>query len=235
MKSILLFALSLFFTLSIFAQESDGDKLLHFGGSLAPKLNWFLSEDKDRAEAQTEFGFALYGNVYYDINNRLQLRSGVGLHSINNSNRDYSITLDCDFDGQRADLYNSFVEYNLESLYLGIPLETKLKVAGGANHLYWKFGVELLLRISTTEEAQLHECGINTLELDENSLYEPRKNLVLLQTGFGYEWKVSTFKLFAEPMLAYSTSKTFESVGTTGSLIVNGNTLQAGLLLGIIF
>ncbi len=159
----------------------------------------------------------------------------MGLHSVTTSNKDYSPTFGCDSDGQGGvDLFNSFYEYDIRTLYLGIPIDAKLKLAGDANHLYWKFGAEILFKLSTKDQIDVHECGANVSELQNNFIYKPRKSSIVLQTGLGYEWKINKYKFFIEPMVSYGIFKTFEDVGITSSFIANGNSFQGGVLLGVI-
>jgi hypothetical protein len=225
-------------TISLSAQDKGlREKSMHFGLSLAPKVNWFLSDNKTLSDPGKSYAFSIYANAYYDLSSRVQLRSGLGLHRFETSSVDYSLNFGCDHDGQGGfDPFNSWAVYDIPSIYLGIPLDAKIKLAGDANHLYWRMGAELLFRLAQKDDVAMYECGMEPSDnIQENFLYVSRENNLLLQSGLGYEWKIKKQKLFIEPMIAYKIFKVFEDVGITSSLIVNGSSLQAGVLTGVVF
>lgn len=91
---------------------------------------------------------------------------------------------------------------------------------------------------------QLHECGISTIELEDDDMvllsgvFQPKTFLVLLNGGLGYEFPFTKKANFiVEPMIEYGVNGLFNK----NSLLRDGDALKGkrfigyGVLMGIKF
>lgn len=60
---------------------------------------------------ETVWGVKAQLGVYYDVNARFQINSGINLNLFRITTLDYTPRLGCDFDGLNVDLTNSWFEY----------------------------------------------------------------------------------------------------------------------------
>ena len=220
-------------TNSIFSQKSE--KLFHFGASISPKISIQKLDDKDLGTTEKELSLALSGDIYYDINEFIQLKSGVNINIIKTSQLDYSPRFSCDHNGQGGvNIYNSYYKTNIKAFYIGIPLDAKIKIVGNENHLFLLLGIQNLIKVSTSENVELIECMNRTLDVEDNFLFTPKKYLAILNSGIGIEFKVfKNKKMILQPLLELSLSDTYEKVGIVSSVINNSRLLNYGISVGI--
>ncbi len=226
-KTILLFV---FVSISsiVFSQE----KAIHFGASFNAKITHQIFEDSRFGESNDAFSITASGNVYFDLNSKFQLITGLSYSQYQINQIDYSPILACDLTSTfSVDPFNSYFKENYNTGYLGIPLEVRWKIVGEANHLFLQFGFEGLIKVALNESLSLVECnGANEVVAEDNFLKELNNFLLLSKLGIGYEFQLSKkMKLFFEPNVEYSLTKFFKK----GS--GNSNFFNIGLNTGIKF
>ena len=77
----------------LFGQEN---KVFHFGLSAIPQINISKFEKPDIGIGKNTFSIKGQFDLYYDVNSRLQINSGLNLKSLQISSIDYSPTFGCD-------------------------------------------------------------------------------------------------------------------------------------------
>ena len=216
-------------TNTILSQE----KVVSWGLSVAPKLSAYFLEDKELSDDVSAWNGACFVDLYYDIREDLQVKTGVGLHRFVMSQIDYSPLFGCDFNPNwGADIYNSYFKTKIIALYASVPIEFKWKIIEKKNHIYLKAGVEGLLKVASKDLVEVYECGMHTFNVLENSIFVPRPFLVLPNAGIGYEffaWKDK--RVFIEPEVEFSIFRFYEK----SPIINNGYLLNFGVLAGMKF
>lgn len=212
-------------SLAAFPQE----KLLHFGVVAEGTLSTLKYTDSALGEGEASVGFGIAGQAFYDISPRLQLVSGLGIRRLAVSQKDYSILLGCDHDGNGGPLpFNSWLIEEFKPLYLGIPAEVRLKIVGEEKHLFFQAGLEWLLNVGSDNKAWLVECATTRTELPTPLYGDFTNSLFMIKASIGVEFPiVKKRKIFLYPTLAYSLNTIFADRAT------NSRFLNAGLVAGL--
>ena len=214
---------------------AQDDQRIHWGIHLTPTI---IQQQFDESEATSSSQFALGGgiDVYFDLSSWLQLKTGLGYNHFILSLRNYSISFGCDFDGERADPFNSWIDYQSDPHFLSIPLETRFKILGKENHLYTKVGVELLLTLEESSQSYLYPCGDRTILLENRFSHTLKGGLLFTRLGIGSEFKLfQKLKAITELQVGYTPIPIYTlSLGSTAST-PNSHLLDFGLLLGCRF
>ncbi len=235
--------------LLIFSQVCIGQETANFkddiedphqftgGVSITPKLAIQFLENKELLGAKSIFGLGISGDFYYQPVNFFTLKTGLGLNYYGAyGERDYSLLFGCDNVGGVSDPFNSFTETQARTLYLGIPIEGRIKLVGDENHLFTSVGVESWLRILTKTRTKIHECGIPSTGTGAvaGKIVNQRQGLVLLTYGLGYEIGLNQGRsLFFEPRLEYSLTSPFSNPDANLSTFSENKFLNLGLRIGM--
>ena len=222
-----------FFSSTLFGQEQTED-LFHFGISVNPKLTIPYVDNPELIESINTINYSLSADLFYKVSDRFELKSGLNFSPVRLSQKDFSLTFGCDIDSQaNVDIRNSFTKENNVLLYLGIPLEGRLKFS---NNIYWKVGGEFLNLVYDRSVITLVECGMNEREINGNVLKEFNKTIFKLRTGLGVETNFKKDKkMYFEPQLEYSLNGFLDqsqpSIGQDNQV----KTLDIGLIVGLKF
>lgn len=235
MKTLFSILFVCLFSFNSFGQ--DKDKRVSTGFEFSVWNSQQLFDDNADIESENQFGGSLAATVFYDLNARIQLQSGVRFGWYRISETDFSPSFACDQDGTGGvNIKNSFFQIDYDLLYLGIPLESRIKLFGEENHFYGVAGVELLLNISSDGEVSLYECGENPRVLD-NPIFTANSWGLDLRLGTGYEFKLNKVKFYIEPQAELWLTKVFEKRPTliSADAINNSRLLSFAITAGLRF
>ncbi len=222
----ILFFLFLHSTVFLLCQNNKS-----FGIGIQNDFNRIIFIDKNNTEPTNTYSVGLEFPIYFDLNDKFQILTGLAINYKKLEFSDFSLIFGCDITPElMIDSRNSFLESEVESLFLGIPLQTRYKVTGEENHLYTRFGLDILINLITNYNHILFEC--RQREGARNAEYELRNFIWNLELGLGYEFKVSKkTKAFIEPNIQHSINRIFNPAYP----IQNGRLLSFGILLGLRF
>lgn len=232
MKKTILVLLSFVMLATVHAQTND--RAFHFGVSLTPKIT--ANQVDNNAVAKSDFatGLALNGDFYFNLLSRLQLKSGLGMQLTRLKQVDYSPLFPCDFAANgETNLYNSYFDITITAVYLSIPLNLKLNLTGGQNHVFLDLGLRNAFKLTSTEKVNLYECGAtDAYALMDSKLFAPKDYVFSLNAGIGYQASAFSGKtIILEPVVEYALTPTFQDI----PILNNGKMLNIGLQLGVLF
>jgi len=232
-----LFTLFILFQLLIYSAHAQ-DKKVSTGFEVTARSSQQLFDDDTSIESENQTGFSFSGTLFIDVNAWYQIKTGLNFNYYKIQERDFSPILGCDLTSQGfADPRQSFYALDYRFLYLGLPIESKFKLFGEANHFYAKAGVEFLFNISSEGSTSLHECGTTVSELS-NPIFTPNSFVFNTELGLGYELLIAKkTKIYFEPLVELWLSKVFEKQRTLISedAINNSRLLSFGLAAGVRF
>ncbi len=207
MKSIRLILLFAFLQMANVAIAQDAERLTHFGVSVTPQLSLQPMGASQVPADKYGFCFNIGGDVLYDLSAAIQLKSGLYVQQNSINYRDYSPQFPSDVENGEALPYKSYYDYELNQLFIGVPLEAKIKLgkAEKANHFFISGGARFQYLFKTSGTEQIVESGhpweeedIDQEEFDSNSMW------TLLTIGLGYEWAIGKGKLAINPVFDYA-------------------------------
>lgn len=221
---VIIFVTQLFlYTNTAFSQSESTFDL----GASVGVLNTFSTFNTDLAsdsDALASFSFGVI--LFYDLSDRLQIKSGIPLEQYSFEIIDFSPLFPSDFIDGMSDVNRSFRSSNISTSFLIIPVEIRYKLIGGINHLYATGGVRPKFLLddnsnhsitSGTDEIESSLLGINSFILD-------------LSFGLGYEFKLGAQKIYVEAK-SFIGLNDFESF--EGDTFANGRLNGLGLFAGI--
>ncbi len=193
MKLLLTFLLLFSFSLLSYGQQQ-----FHFGVEVMPKYT-LINFHKKPILGDPQLGYSIGGNIYYAINERHQIYTGIHVNQINLDFINYSMLLNCDFNSSHGNDYlNSYMRHTQELYYVTIPLRNKFKLNEQDNHLYIQSGFDFLYLSSSKIESYITECGQHEQALSQAQI-SPISFILLPNVGVGYEFKVyKNIKSFIE-------------------------------------
>ncbi len=149
---------------------SQDEKLVHYGFNVNPKWTIQNFENKTLGEESNSLSFSIGGEIYFAINHKIELKSGLNINQTYIEHKDYTVNFGSDFNGLELDNFKSYTEENYKILYLGIPIEGKFKIRGQENHVYFKVGFEPLFRFNNSSKMFLIESGRAARKINNNSI-----------------------------------------------------------------
>ncbi len=213
------------------------EKVVHYGIHVTPKIATQLFVGDKLIDAMKSYEISLGVDVFYDLSERVQLKSGLNYTAISLREIDYSPTFPGDGDGSGGhDPYKSWYEDKRKGHFIGIPVEVKMKLIGEVNHLYGKLGAETMFRVGSSSQSVVVESGTKETEIPDVLLNDFSPVLFKVNLGVGYEFALaSRTKMYVEPVLEYGVNKTFVESDPAGVLNNNSHLLNFGLMLGVNF
>ena len=240
MKAILLFTIFLFFYSLSFSQEIENDTLkkVVFGVSLTRQKVIPRLKDNGLSGYKSTFGVSIASEVHYNLSKVFSLRSGLAVQYLKTfGERDFSIVFPCDIDGNTTYILNSYVDPHVQTIYLGLPLETRVNIIAKNDQLFMSLGFESWLKVIAKTRGVITECGMNNTSSSPYpvSLEHQNQGLFLLTYGLGGEFLLKNQrKLSFEPRLEYSLNNVFRSDPNTTSITFSSNRiLNIGLRIGL--
>ncbi|MEZ4939314.1 MAG: outer membrane beta-barrel protein [Saprospiraceae bacterium] len=232
MKKTILVLVSFVFLATAHAQKND--RKFYVGVSLTPQITAQKVNNNAVADSDFATGLALNGDFYLNLHSRLQLKSGLGMQLTRLKQVDYSPLFHCDFavNGE-TNLYNSYFDIAITAVYLSIPLNLKLNLTGGRNHLFLDLGLRNAFKLTSKEKVNLYECGATDgYALMDSKMFAPKDYVFSLNAGIGYQASAFSGKtIVLEPMVEYALTPTFQDI----PILNNGKMLNIGLMLGVVF
>lgn len=192
---------------------SQDTTFISYGFELSPRIITNVFESNGISEPIYPLSGSATGNVYLNISQKLKVKTGIGLHQMRIGQKDYSILLGCDHDGNGgSDQYNSWIQSNHSILYLGIPTEINYYLSDKKSKPYLKIGGTILINLKEEGNNKVHECGgASTFEIAPPQL-QFAEFLVLLKGGFGYELDIKNrFAIYFEPSVELSINPFLQS------------------------
>ncbi|MEZ5059888.1 MAG: outer membrane beta-barrel protein [Saprospiraceae bacterium] len=228
-KTFLLLASTLLFSTFALAQN---DKKIQLGFNLGVKQIRELVENSELVKPENAVGFNLGLDVFFPLNDKILLKSGIQYNFLQVKRIDYTWTFGCDFTGNGFDYFNSWSEDVAKAHMIGIPVEARFRIIGGENHLYLKTGLQALFKVKQNTETTFVECKIHRGEANSNTWGEFAPALFLADLGLGYEFAVrQQFKLYFEPQVEYSLNKIIKENRRPN----NSRVLNVGMVCGVRF
>jgi len=131
-------------TLAVFiplvqAQESSWS----YGGHITPQYTIPIYEDSELSEEDNRINFKVGFDVFYDLSNVFQVKTGLGYHNFATDQRDYTLTFGSDFLSDPVDQRGSWIAEKSTIAYLGIPIAIRRKLTGQTNHWAIQRGLAL--------------------------------------------------------------------------------------------
>jgi len=214
------------------------EKNFQFGISSYLNRTVQIFEDSNLGISDNSNNFAISGDVFYAISSKVELKSGLSINQVRINLVDYSLLFGCDLDpiSGVSNESRSYTKQDYRTYYLGIPLESKIKMIGEENHVYIRLGMEFLFKLGSSKEILLSECGGEEREVSGSATHNLRNVIYNLTSGIGIEAKIlKDKKMYIEPQVNYSATSLFEEAGIVSDLTNNVRIIQYGILLGIKF
>ena len=227
----LILVLGLFFMPFIQAQEEEiEEKKLKMGVHFTPGLINLFFENPDLGIVDQTISFKLGVDVFYKLSKRIELKTGLSGQLQHLKQRDYSVILPCDIQssgGVRT--RNSWYEDQYITPYLGIPIEARFNLTTGKKILFYKLGVEGLVRLRKKGSRKLIECRDNTIFRVPANEIQPL--IANVNWGLGYEFSLAEQRLmYFEVQGSYSINKIFKKGQAD---INNSRLLNLGVTVGV--
>lgn len=232
-KVFFLLFLLLMFSPRIFAQRM----------TLGSKFSIYKTipmSDEIRSRCNLVLGYNFHFSIFYDVNNSYMISSGLGISKLAMELIDSSPSFLCDLsNGLLAEPERSFFAFRHSAYYLSIPLRNRIKVIGEENHLYLDFGIISSFFFTKKSDSYLHECGRNRISVTNNNKFSPKKFLINLDIGVGYEFRVnSKLKAYIEPLCQFYFKQFYDNPPSrilSSELFGNPYILNLGISFGTRF
>lgn len=240
MKTYLLSFLFLLFSISSFSQESQlPEKKIRFGVSVASQVNNHSFSNSQTNNDGTAWGVGINGEVYYQINPILEIKSGFGFSRYSVKVYDYSLIFGCDITNNLTFVDNSErsrIEFEDAEYFLHIPIAFQVNFSKNKNHFFWTGGIALMFRVAESNRAILYECGNRTGNISftnsSGDLLHGTKNISTLNTGVGYSLGLNNgTRLILSPYFEYAIKNAFEK----NNSILSGSNKDKMISYGIRF
>ena len=178
--------------LSTTSLMSQNESKFSFGISLgALTTNSIFDNDlASRTESSVSGNFAF--DVFYDITDRLQIKTGLIYESYAYSVLDFTPLFPGDLIDGVIDTNRSYNRSDIETTSLLIPIELRYKLLGDVNHLYLSGGPSLNFLL---DDNSIHTITVANDELP-TSLIEVNSIQINLRLGIGYECNLGPLKLY---------------------------------------
>ena len=183
----------LFFLITLSTIAFSQENKVHFGASFNAKITHQIFDDPNSNKSDDAFSYTIVGNIYYNINSKFKLISGLSFsHYKINQLDDLAVIFLCDIDPAQGYIpYNSYLKENYKTNYLGIPLEGRYNIGDKANHFFIQFGFEALFKIALNETHTIVECMTSEREIDlPDNFKEVNDFLLIAKFGVGYEFPI---------------------------------------------
>lgn len=190
------------------AQETP--KKVHFGFSFTPQLGTTAFSSELVADNKSGIDYLLGGDIMIDLSPTTQFVTGLTLHRVKLKYRDYSPQFPGDVLNGMALIYNSYWDFNYSDLFIGLPVEFKVKLSGRdkSNHVFLAGGIRIQRLLLNAGFVQLNESGQLWEKRDPDGYYfDFQKMWFLPNVGLGYEFKFGKGKFSIQPDYEYSLSK----------------------------
>ena len=130
--------------------------------------------------------------VFYDLTDRLQIKTGLIYESYAYSLIDFSLLAPGDFMDGDIDINRSFTRSDIATTSLLIPIEIRYKLLGDVNHLYLSGGPSLNFLL---DDNSIHFVNLGNDDIP-TSLIEVNSIQINLRFGIGYECNLGPLKLY---------------------------------------
>ncbi|MFK8006086.1 MAG: outer membrane beta-barrel protein [Saprospiraceae bacterium] len=237
MKKLIYTIILLFLHLSLFSQTEKEEKRLIKGLSINVKKIDFRSNQKNYEELESSFGIDLQGSYFYEINNRLILKTGVELSYLTSHLKNDSYIFQCDVTAilNGVEVEQSYVKSTMNWFYINIPIELQYNLVDKEKRIYLKGGLDNLIHIYGNSKAFLYECGENPSEFYSGLTFDAKRFFGQVNLGVGMEFNIGTSnKLFIEPNVEYAFSNVIDVPTTIGGE-TKSRILNFGIQSGIRF
>lgn len=204
---------------SIVVHSQEAIKTTHFGASVTPQMNTTHFNNKDEVVKNKTFGYAISGDIHFDLSHKSQLIAGIQIQSTKYSYLDYSGTWPNEIDSNGV--YHpdkNYFDNQFSLLFIGLPIQLKVKLGSlnKPNHFFLSTGFSLRYRFADKGYIALIEDGTTTIKRDIDTFFwAPNKVWFLGTLGFGYEMKCGNHKLAIAPTFEYSFNKLFNDHNTS--------------------
>jgi len=218
-----------------FNSFGQDNKMINFGVELTPKFSSQNYQQQNISNWKT-FNFSISGNLFYQINNFLELKSGLSVSKITTNHFDQSLFFFCDLEIFNNDSKTYLREFH-ESYYLGLPVDLRWKLNQTKHPFYLKVGGEYLFKVSQSSVNHLSECGEIEMETD---FFDAKKvmnrSLLKLRSGFGYEFGLmKNIRMYLEPQVEFSITNLYSDFSIQSELDNSTNIVDVGLVMGLRF
>ncbi len=225
--------LLLFLGLSAFQLDAqDPVRKVHFGVTVNPQINLSSFGSGESVEKANSISYVASADVYFDLSSRLQLRTGLGVRSVTLNHRDRSARWPSQ--GQNGEYVpdGSYIGYNTNNFFAGMPVNLKLKFNDKPNHIYIIGGLSGNFLIASGGEIVINESGHVWTQYFDDFLHEIHSFYATASVAVGYEMKLGKVKFFLEPNLENSIKDFFKNETPARA---NGKVLLAGIRTGAYF
>lgn len=222
-----------FITIALIGQS---ESTVHFGFHLNANLSKLVFADSEVIEVSGGSSAGIGADMYFDVNEKLQIKSSLIYSRQTFNQKDYSLIFACDLSPFGPGDQKSFIidEYTIH--YLGLGLEVRAKLVGSTNHLYAKGGLNVLFRTAFVNSVSLVECGLPARPLSLNPRGVPRNFLPEVKGGIGYEWSMGKkIKMYFEPQARISIVPVLALDGLIQSDNYYPHALNMGIIAGLRF
>lgn len=198
-RYLLLFILPVSAALNLYGQSSR----FHTGITVSTALTFLRSgEESLDGGSGTAVGVGL--SVFYEINSRWHLVSGLAWEMAGITGRDYGPTFNCDIDPMTGiDPFNSYFAYHDKVHYLVVPAEVRLFLSRNTTRAFFlQAGATGQFKIGVSADSQIIECE---MERDAGSHFNPFYGAHVRGTlGPGYRMRFRQFSATLQPYVQYS-------------------------------
>lgn len=197
-----------------------------WGISFTPQYSLSTIDD-DLVESENQFGLTIQPIIGYQLNNRIEIISGM-LYVLNQVNMiDYSLVFGCDINMDGINYRNSWMENDVRVHYLGLPLQAKYNFSKEGSTVYLRLGYNQLIKIKESGSSTIHQCN-DLIETMSNR--EVRDLASEIEFGVGVEIDSKAHsKLLLEVVGGYSLT----GVYTDHPTFKNIRILDIGLRIGV--
>jgi len=209
MKFFGLFLFQIMMINLLFCQESE--EKVHFGLSVAPQINISDFKSDPVFNNRPSLAMAMGGDLYLDISNFAQFRTGLNFHSVTLKHRDYSPQFPGDVINGQFVPHKSYWDFNTAYTFIGLPIVFKIKAVDQPNHIFFSGGLEIEQKLYSSGSIEATESGVQSeVYKPDNFLFRVTPTQLFSIAGFGFEWTQRKSKISLGPVLEYSLTKYFK-------------------------
>jgi hypothetical protein len=186
---------------------------MHIGFSIVPQVGKLGFSSVYVRETKSSFGFMAGGDIYFDLGQQVQLRSGLQYQWSGIDYVDLSPRFPGDEENGEFIPHRSYWKFDHTNHFVGIPLEVKIKPgrAMKANHFFLTGGCRVQFLVASSGNVSLFRSGEPQDQLKLSSfLFEQNEIWGFMTMGFGYEMEFGRSRLMINPVFDFPMSKNYK-------------------------
>jgi len=233
----LIFLINVLLLLSVstlFAQTEK--KEFPFELNIATKLVHQTPKNPDAGEFSDDLSLSLELSHLLNSKGQFVFKYGLSYNLIQLNHVDYlAAFFDCDTEGPGTFfIKKSWIRNDIKIHYLGIPIDFKVNPLKDDEGIYFKIGLEAMIKFHQNTDSFLVMCGEPEVDTENEENTKTFSTPLRVRSGIGYEFLVGTkYQMFVELNYEFISTNMYENPAVIAGFVNNVRIREYGIRLGV--